>query len=84
MSGWVQGQIRAGRPAVGYYIDAIDQAPDPLFHSVTLTTFQYLVLAPAGWSERIQQAAPNRHWRVLAALPAGVVGSQSVVVAHLR
>jgi len=69
MSGWVRDQIRAGQLAVGYHIDAIDQAPDPLFHSVTLTTFQYLVLAPAGWSERIQQTAPNRHWRELAALP---------------
>jgi DNA-binding transcriptional LysR family regulator len=69
MSGWVQDQIRAGQLAVGYYIDAIDQVPDMLFHSITLTTFQYLVLAPAGWGERIQQTAPNRHWRELAALP---------------
>jgi DNA-binding transcriptional LysR family regulator len=69
MSGWVSDQIRARRLDVGYYIDGIDEPSSPLFHSITLTQFQYLVLAPAGWNERIQHSGPNRHWRELATLP---------------
>ena len=70
MSGWVSDQIRARRLDVGYYIDGVDEPPSPLFHSITLTRFQYLVLAPAGWSERIQPSGPGRRpWRHLATLP---------------
>ena len=36
------------------------------FHAVTLTHFQYRVLAPAGWKDRVKGA---RDWRSLAALP---------------
>ncbi len=69
MSGWVLDQIRAGELDVGYYIgrpsdeDARDGA---IFHAVALTRFQYRVLAPAGWKDRVKGA---RDWRALAALP---------------
>ncbi|RKE25438.1 LysR family transcriptional regulator [Paraburkholderia sp. BL23I1N1] len=69
MSGWVLEQVRAGELDVGYYIglpsddDARDSAT---FHAVTLTHFQYRVLAPAGWKDRVKGA---RDWRSLAELP---------------
>jgi DNA-binding transcriptional LysR family regulator len=69
MSGWVLEQIRAGELDVGYYIglpsddDTRDGRP---FHALTLTHFQYRVLAPAGWKDRVKGA---RDWRSLAALP---------------
>ena len=69
MSGWVLEQIRAGELDVGYYIGlpSDDEARDgPAFHAITLTHFQYRVLAPAGWKERVKGA---RDWRSLAALP---------------
>lgn len=69
MSGWVSDQIRARRLDVGYYIDGVDVPSASLFHSVTLTQFQYLVLAPAGWNDRIQPSGPSRVWRDLAKLP---------------
>lgn len=69
MSGWVLEQIRAGELDVGYYIGfpSDDDARDgATFHAVTLTHFQYRVLAPAGWKDRVKGA---RDWRSLAALP---------------
>ena len=69
MSGWVLEQIRAGELDVGYYIGqpADDDARErAAFHAVTLTHFQYRVLAPAGWKDRVKSA---RDWRSLAALP---------------
>ncbi|MEW6346074.1 MAG: LysR family transcriptional regulator [Pseudomonadota bacterium] len=69
MSGWVLEQIRAGELDVGYYIGqpSEDDARDgTAFHAVTLTHFQYRVLAPAGWKDRVKGA---RDWRTLAALP---------------
>ncbi|MGF6635322.1 LysR family transcriptional regulator [Paraburkholderia sp. 35.1] len=69
MSGWVREQIRAGELDVGYYIGlpADDETHDgATFHAVTLTHFQYRVLAPAGWKDRVKGA---RDWRSLAALP---------------
>jgi DNA-binding transcriptional LysR family regulator len=69
MSGWVLEQIRAGELDVGYYIGlpSDDETRDgPAFHAVTLTQFQYRVLAPAGWKDRVKAA---RDWRSLAALP---------------
>jgi DNA-binding transcriptional LysR family regulator len=69
MSGWVLEQIRAGELDVGYYIGQ-PQDDDPrdgaAFLAVTLTHFQYRVLAPAGWKDRVKGA---RDWRSLAALP---------------
>ncbi|MFX1673720.1 LysR family transcriptional regulator [Paraburkholderia sp. A2WS-5] len=65
MSGWVLDQVRARELDVGYYIG--QPAPDPdIFHTLTLTRFQYRVLAPAGWKDRVKGA---RDWRALAALP---------------
>ncbi|MBC8723401.1 LysR family transcriptional regulator [Paraburkholderia sp. 31.1] len=69
MSGWVREQICAGELDVGYYIGlpADDDTCDGVtFHAVTLTHFQYRVLAPAGWKDRVKGA---RDWRSLAALP---------------
>ncbi len=65
MSGWVLDQVRARELDVGYYIG--QPAPDSdVFHTVTLTRFQYRVLAPAGWKDRVKDV---RDWRSLAALP---------------
>ncbi|WP_322031606.1 LysR family transcriptional regulator [Paraburkholderia sp. J76] len=65
MSGWVLDQVRSRELDVGYYIG--QPAPDPdTFHAITLTRFQYRVLAPAGWKDRVKDA---RDWRALAALP---------------
>lgn len=69
MSGWVLEQVRAGELDVGYYIGlpSDDAGRDSAaFHAVTLTHFQYRVLAPAGWKDRVKGA---RDWRSLAALP---------------
>jgi DNA-binding transcriptional LysR family regulator len=69
MSGWVLEQIRAGELDVGYYIGqpSEDDARDgAAFHALTLTHFQYRVLAPSGWKDRVRGA---RDWRALAALP---------------
>ncbi|WP_144143833.1 LysR family transcriptional regulator [Paraburkholderia sp. BCC1884] len=69
MSGWVLEQVRAGELDVGYYIGlpSDDEARDgPAFHAVTLTQFQYRVLAPPGWKDRVKGV---RDWRALATLP---------------
>ncbi|MEW9581215.1 LysR family transcriptional regulator [Paraburkholderia sp. DGU8] len=69
MSGWVLEQIRAGELDVGYYIGlpSDDETRDgSAFYALTLTRFQYRVLAPAGWKDRVKGA---RDWRSLAALP---------------
>ncbi|RWB54072.1 MAG: LysR family transcriptional regulator [Mesorhizobium sp.] len=69
MSGWVLEQVRAGELDVGYYIGvpADDESRDArTFHTLTLTHFQYRVLAPAGWKDRVKGA---RDWRSLAAFP---------------
>jgi len=65
MSGWVLEQVRARELDVGYYIGP----PVPegaAVHALTLTRFQYRVLAPAGWKDRVKDA---RDWKSLAALP---------------
>jgi DNA-binding transcriptional LysR family regulator len=65
MSGWVLDQVRSRELDVGYYIG--QPAPDAeAFHTITLTRFQYRVLAPAGWKDRVKDA---HDWRALAALP---------------
>ncbi|KVC39122.1 LysR family transcriptional regulator [Burkholderia pseudomultivorans] len=69
MSGWVLEQVRTQALDAGYYIGRPgddDPRDGALFHTVTLTRFQYRVLAPAGWKERVQRA---HDWRALAALP---------------
>lgn len=69
MSGWVIEQVRARALDVGYYIGRPEEdspRDEALFHTVTLTRFEYRVLAPAGWKERVQRA---HDWRALAALP---------------
>jgi len=69
MSGWVLDQVRAGELDVGYYIGVPsedDAREGAAFHTLTLTQFQYRVLAPAGWKDRLKGA---RDWRSLAAFP---------------
>ena len=68
MSGWVAQQVRAQELDVGYYIGhpVDDGLPEGLFHAATLTHFQYRVLAPAGWKDRVGRS-PD--WRSLAKLP---------------
>jgi DNA-binding transcriptional LysR family regulator len=69
MSGWVLDQIRLRKLDVGYFIEGAQDHADPHFHSIRLTQFKYLVLAPAGWQDRIEKVAPQGSWRELAALP---------------
>ena len=69
MSGWVLDQVRLRKLDVGYFIEGAQDHADPHFHSIRLTQFKYLVLAPAGWQDRIEKVAPERSWRELAALP---------------
>jgi DNA-binding transcriptional LysR family regulator len=69
MSGWVLDQIRVRELDVGYYIGdpgEDDARERDLFRAATLIRFQYRVLAPAGWKDRVSRA---RDWRALAALP---------------
>jgi len=61
MSGWVLQQIRNGTLDVGYYLGA----PGKEFHSQTLTSFNYSVVAPQGWRTRVA----GKDWPALAALP---------------
>jgi DNA-binding transcriptional LysR family regulator len=69
MSGWVLDAVRSRELDVGYYIGdpSLDGTRDSAaFHTLTLTDFQYRVLAPAGWKDRVKGA---RDWKSLAALP---------------
>ena len=61
MSGWVQQQIKSGELDVGYYLGT----PDRQCHAITLTTFNYSVLAPQGWKHRVL----GKDWNELAQLP---------------
>ncbi len=61
MSGWVQQQIRAGQLDVGYYLGE----PDRNCHALTLTHFNYSVVAPQGWKQRVL----GKDWAALAELP---------------
>jgi DNA-binding transcriptional LysR family regulator len=61
MSGWVLQQVRSGALDVGYYLGT----PGKEFHSQTLTTFTYNVVAPKGWKNRVA----GKGWEALAQLP---------------
>lgn len=61
MSGWVLQQVRSGALDVGYYLGT----PGKEFHSQTLTTFNYYVVAPRGWKNRVA----GKDWPALAKLP---------------
>jgi DNA-binding transcriptional LysR family regulator len=61
MSGWVLQQIRSGSLDVGFYIGT----PTKEFHSQTLTSFTYNVVAPQGWKNRVA----GKDWPALAKLP---------------
>ena len=61
MSGWVLQQVRNGALDVGYYLGT----PGKEFHSQTLTTFNYYVVAPRGWKSRVA----GKDWPALAKLP---------------
>lgn len=61
MSGWVMQQIKSGELDVGYFLGT----PGKEFHSQTLTSFTYNVVAPQGWKNRVA----GRDWPALAKLP---------------
>ena len=61
MSGWVLQQVRNGALDVGYYLGT----PGKEFHTQTLTTFNYNVVAPRGWKSRVA----GKDWPALAKLP---------------
>jgi DNA-binding transcriptional LysR family regulator len=61
MSGSVRQQIKAGSLDVGFYLGT----PGKEFHSQTLTSFTYNVLAPQGWRNRVA----GKDWPELAKLP---------------
>jgi DNA-binding transcriptional LysR family regulator len=61
MSGTVLQHIKSGKLDVGFYLGA----PGKGFHSITLTTYTYSVIAPTNWKNRIQ----GKNWSELAELP---------------
>jgi DNA-binding transcriptional LysR family regulator len=61
MSGSVRQQVKAGSLDVGFYLGT----PGKEFHSQTLTSFTYNVLAPHGWRNRVA----GKDWPELAKLP---------------
>lgn len=61
MSGWVQQQIKNGLLDAGYFLGAAGRG----YHSLTLTTYSYNVIAPQGWKQRVL----GKDWGALAALP---------------
>jgi len=61
MSGWVLQQVKSGALDVGYYLGT----PGKEFHSQTLTSFTYNVVAPQGWKNRVA----GKDWSALAKLP---------------
>jgi DNA-binding transcriptional LysR family regulator len=87
MSGWVLEQVRGAALDVGYYIGRPgedDPRDDALFHTVTLTHFEYRVLAPAGWKERVQRARLARAGRAAVDLDAAGVRPSSAADAAVR
>ncbi|TFW04698.1 LysR family transcriptional regulator [Oxalobacteraceae bacterium OM1] len=61
MSGWVLQQVKSGALDVGYFLGA----PGKDFHHLTLTSFNYSVVAPQGWKHRVI----GKDWVQLAKLP---------------
>lgn len=62
MSGNVLHQVKSGELDVGYYLGT---PPGRLFHSLSLTSFTYQVVAPRGWKNRVA----GKDWPALARLP---------------
>ncbi|MEB0030738.1 LysR family transcriptional regulator [Undibacterium sp. RTI2.1] len=65
MSGSMLQQLRAGTLDVGFYLG---QAPDDgktRYHTLSLTSFTYRVVAPSGWKKRVA----GKDWAALAQLP---------------
>ncbi|MDY7577238.1 LysR family transcriptional regulator [Herbaspirillum sp. RTI4] len=61
MSGGVLQHVRSGELDVGFYLGE----PGKGFHALTLTSFTYSVIAPAGWKQRVV----DKNWKQLASLP---------------
>jgi len=61
MSGWVQQQIKNKLLDAGYFLGTAGRG----FHSLTLTSFSYSVVAPQGWKQRVR----GKNWDALAGLP---------------
>ncbi|RQV69642.1 LysR family transcriptional regulator [Burkholderia cenocepacia] len=68
ISGWVLHKVRSSELDVGYYVGNLDDdepgATD--VRSVTLTDLEYVVLAPKGWNERVNDV---HDWGALSSLP---------------
>ncbi|MFZ6719982.1 LysR family transcriptional regulator [Undibacterium sp. Ji49W] len=65
MSGTVLQQIRAGTLDVGFYLGQPPDDGKTPCHSLALTTFNYRVVAPSGWKNRVA----GQGWASLARLP---------------
>ncbi|MFJ3057058.1 LysR family transcriptional regulator [Herbaspirillum sp. NPDC087042] len=61
MSGSVLNEVRAGKLDVGFFLGD----PGKGFHAMTLTSFTYKVVAPAGWKNRVS----GKGWKELSRLP---------------
>ena len=61
MSGWVLQQVKSGGLDAGFYLGT----PGKEFEFQVLTSFNYYVLAPQGWKNRVA----GRDWNALAKLP---------------
>lgn len=61
MSGWVHQQIKNGVMDAGYYLGDAGRG----YHTLTLTSFSYNVVAPQGWKHRVL----GKDWDALAGLP---------------
>lgn len=61
MSGWVLQQVRSGALDAGFYLGT----PSKECECQVLTSFNYYVLAPQGWKNRVA----GRDWAALAKLP---------------
>lgn len=67
VSGQTMLRLKRNQIDAGFYLSAPDEIDqlDPAIHAVKLADFDYLVIGPAGWQERVQRAS----WQDLAKLP---------------
>ncbi len=65
MSGSVLQRVRAGELDVGFYLGRPPEDGKTACHGLSLTTFNYRVVAPSGWKNRVA----GKGWAALAQLP---------------
>ncbi|TCG05536.1 LysR family transcriptional regulator [Paraburkholderia steynii] len=68
MSGWVLDKVRSGELDVGYYLGDVERDLQNAIdiRTVTLTALEYMVIAPQGWKDRVEEV---KGWNALASLP---------------